>query len=103
MAAQKAPPTTVKSRNRPQEPCRSCRRRASAPRHLGVRSVQIPGWVGGASTSVPEHGVELGRAGATRQLEEEILQAHPGRLGLLPKIVHGAAGGDPTLVDDRDP
>jgi hypothetical protein len=40
---------------------------------------------------------------AARQLEEQVLQAHPRRFGLLPELVHGPAGGDPSLLHDRDP
>src|SRR5919108_3569840 len=103
IAAQNAPPTTANSSSLPQEPRRSWRRRASAPRHFGVSRVQTAGWAGAAATSGSEHGVELRRARAARQLEEQVFEAHLGRLSLLPELVHRAAGGDPSLVDDRDP
>src|SRR5687768_11639427 len=102
IAAQKSPPATTKRTSLAHDPRPSCRSRASAPRHLGVSRVQMPGCTRGCSTSALQYGVEPMLAVTAGELEEEVLQAHVTRLGLLPQLGHGPLRRDPAAIDDGD-
>src|SRR5215207_8069319 len=103
MAAQNRSPVRPTTTSRAWEPARSCRSRASTPRHFGVRMVQSAGWL---RLPVPalgiENGIELVLPESAGQFEEEVLEAEVARGGLIPQLRHRAERRDASVVHDGD-